>query len=87
MKAKLVQEQVIYCIYFVEEDVGEESGMEFLLKKEGTSDAESNPDQELTSAAATAESLQPTGFTLETAHVRSENNSKPHIHIKACLKN
>jgi hypothetical protein len=46
--------------------------MEYLVKKDGGSDgAESNPDQKLTSAAATAESLQPKGFTLETAHVSS----------------
>lgn len=45
--------------------------MEFLVRKDGSSDGgESDPDQELTSAAATAESLQPTGYTLETAHVR-----------------
>lgn len=54
---------------FTEEEEAEESGMEFLVRKDGTSDAESDPDQELTSAAATAESLQPTGYTLETAHV------------------
>ena len=34
-------------------------------------DADSSPDQELTNAAATAESLQPKGFTLETTQVRN----------------
>lgn len=53
----------------LEEEAEEESGMEFLVRKDGSSDG-GEPDQELTSAAATAESLQPTGFTLETAHVR-----------------
>ena len=32
--------------------------------------ADSDPDQELTDAAATAQSLQPRGFTLETTDVR-----------------
>ena len=31
--------------------------------------ADSDPDQELTDAAATAQSLQPRGFTLETTDV------------------
>lgn len=59
-------------IFFPEEEAEGESGMEYLVKKDGGTDgADSDPDQELTSAAATAESLQPKGFTLETAHVSS----------------
>jgi len=36
--------------------------------------ADSDPDQELTDAAATAQSLQPRGFTLETTEVSKKYN-------------
>lgn len=39
--------------------------------------ADSDPDQELTDAAATAQSLQPRGFTLETTDVSIKSPSSP----------
>lgn len=64
-----------YLFLFVEET--EEVGMEYLLHPEKdeadiVSDQErkASPNREITDIAAAAQSLQPTGYTLETTVVR-----------------
>lgn len=59
------------------EELSAAEGMEYLVQqeKDGASEsqnADSDPDQELTDAAATAQSLQPRGFTLETTDIKTK---------------
>ena len=63
-----------------ESDVSEDEGTEGLLSKDAVketpkkeaSKSDGVPDEELNNAAATAESLQPKGFTLSTVQVKTE---------------
>ncbi len=60
-----------------DEDVEEEVGLESLVaKQEGKSGEPLTSKEDLTDIAATAQSLQPTGFTLETTQVSSRSEIK-----------
>ncbi|XP_068750575.1 helicase domino-like isoform X1 [Montipora capricornis] len=60
-----------------EEEISDEEGLEYLAQADQrnaneSQSADSDPDQELTDAAATAQSLQPRGFTLETTDIKTK---------------